>query len=254
MSNLQSAWMDMVVSTNPDDADLEILLEEASNIEIEPFLADDPLDSDHKPLPEDEEDHQRKPVWYVKECGMSGCANKRWKQFGVWSYISRVRCQVRYAVHLMKHKGHGMSKEGALEAAFNGSVEVLQTFESYAEREENRPRLQPTTKSKASGSARPVTPEPLHIVTREQARMFGPDHTIQVLVWARNSTERILNEVLDAMQLLKTLHDCIDNLHGQLSSRRGWNQNSRRGHSRPRDRDDHRGRYRPSNQDFYKAP
>lgn len=244
MSETDLPSLDNIISENPDQPYHRLKNDEFLNIDLDPFLEYDPLNSDHKDLTDEEEDTRRRSYWYVESC--EKCSKSTFKKAGIWSYISHVRCQIRLAAHLVTATNHGMSKSEALAAAFE-NYEVIDASETYAERRKRRAVLQPTPKVRSRTPVGQHVHVPLQIATIDRRRPFDADHACRVLEWARDKTTQIMDDVMAAMRPLKALHSCINTLHEQITNNR-YNSRASRHHPSPfpqdRDRDHHRGNNR----------
>jgi hypothetical protein len=242
------ADLDQIISEKPADPFTELIHGEWCGIDLVPFLQDDDsvIDYDGKVFEEP------RSWWYVQDCTHQGCSPKKFpRQAGAWSYISEVRCRIRFAVHLVNHPAHRMKIADALDAAFKQEVTVVANIETHEDlNEKSPPKMTRAPKERLRRSIdRVVDDAPRQMV--RIGRAFDADHVSRILGWAKQSTTNIVRDVHKAMLPLKDIGNCIDTMHRHVDEQRFVlrPRYESRGHAEDRARGRARGRSRSNHQD-----
>ena len=210
------ADLDRIISEKPEDPFTELTHGEWSGIDLVPFLQDDDsvIDYDGK------EFEEPRSWWYVQDCTHPGCSPKKFpRQAGAWSYISEVRCRIRFAVHLVNHPAHRMKIADALDAAFKQEVTVVANIETHEDlKEKSPPKMTHAPKQTRRRLGRVVDDAPQQMVRIGQA--FDADHVSRILGWAKQSTTKIVQDVHKAMMPLKDIGNCTDTMHQHVTKQR----------------------------------
>lgn len=219
MTDTESSSLGKIISEKPEDPFTVLTHGEWSGINLVPFLRDDfIIDYDGKELEEP------RSWWYVQDCTHPGCSPRKFpRQAGAWSYISHVRCRIRFAVHLVNHPAHRMNIADALDAAFKQEVEVVANIETQEDQEQKSPtKVKPAPKEMPRRAmVRIVDDAPMEIVRIwQEPREFDADNVCQILEWAKESTHKIMHDVHMALMPLKSLNSCIQIVHQQLTKQR----------------------------------
>lgn len=218
MADTASPALGNIISEKPEDPFIELTHGAWCGIDLEPFLQDDAFNIDH----DGEELAEPRTWWYVKDCTQCACSPMTFpRQAGAWSYISHVRCRIRFAVHLVN--AHRMSTSDALNEAFDRTVDVVADIETPEEQEQKSPeqrKPQPKARPKTS-IHQDVHDASLEIVMLGQAqREFDPYRLWQLLDWVQQRTYEILQDVNSSVRPLQEIDRCMDLMHQEIK----WHQ------------------------------